>query len=63
MQRGQDQHDSLAPPVRRRGASQMEQRAAPAALRKVQQPHGHWLRCRGMEPEEKLQGSARKDKL
>lgn len=34
----------------------MEQRGAPAALRKVQQPQGHWLRCRGIEPEEKLQG-------
>lgn len=33
----------------------MEQRGAPAALRKVQQPQAHWFLCMGIEPEEKLE--------
>ena len=62
VQRGQDQRaSSLLVPghIHRlsgvcRGASQIEQRGAPAAFRKVQQPQAHWLLCMGIEPEEKL---------
>ena len=43
-----------------RGASQMEQRRAPAAFRKVQHPQAHWLLCMGTEPEEKLRRRRRR---
>lgn len=68
VQRGHDQ--PLSSPLgrrhnhwasdRRRGASQTEQRGAPAALRKVQQPQAHWVLRRGIEPEEKLQETGNK---
>lgn len=58
VQRGQDQPDprgSQRGSERRRGASQMEQRGAPAAFRNVQQPQAHWVRGNGTEPDEKLE--------
>lgn len=63
VQRGQDHPEPglLVPGLSqrgtdpRRGASQMEQRGAPAEFRKVQQPQVHWVWSAGMEPEEKLQ--------
>lgn len=41
----------------------MEQRGAPAALRKVQQPQAHWFLCMGIEPEEKLERKQRRSEL